>query len=283
LRVRPIHDDEVDRWCGFPLDPTGARHADRVAAEQRWVAAMHDGTERLWVAEQGEDWLGKADVAIEKGDRWTLWAPTVRPGDRSAMEALCAYVLAEATRRGIGEVEVFVDDVDALPLARLGLERAGFTLDEERVLVARDLDGSLPSPPDLDTLATDELSDDALRALCRAVGAPDDVAASPLHRVALRDGEPVGLCLAGSAPGEPTLHEVHLGVTPAARGTGTGFALFLHWLDHGRAAGATRYVGSTALANAAMRRIFDRAGCLPIGQRTVFRAVVTQPDDDASR
>ena len=155
---------------------------------------------------------------------WTLWAPTVRADEaaETVMAALCAHILVEAGLRFIPTIEVLLESHHGMfSLAKKKLVEAGFKVEGEKVLVAKDLTKEIPPVPTGIRIepAADIFPVD-LRALGRDVGmAPDDIEAwkpdSPqasLGVVAIRAGKPVGLCLAGSNSGEALLYEQHLRV-----------------------------------------------------------------------
>jgi RimJ/RimL family protein N-acetyltransferase len=83
-----------------------------------------------------------------------------------------------------------------------------------------------------------------------------------LWRVALLDGEEVGVVLPqtfGGDPPEGTLF--HVGVFPPHRGQGLGRLLHRAGLHLLAGSGNTRYVGSTDTRNEAMARVFAANGC----------------------
>jgi len=92
--------------------------------------------------------------------------------------------------------------------------------------------------------------------------------AHDLCLVAVQRGALLGVAVPGSGGPEFTLE--HLGVVPAARSQGHGFALLIAALTAARDAGYRAYVGSTEASNTAMRRVFERAGCTELGGRLVF-------------
>jgi ribosomal protein S18 acetylase RimI-like enzyme len=269
--VRRIRDHEVDAWCACPLDTDAW-----IEGERAWVARWHEGCANLFAFAAGDAFLGKYDVPMVDEDRWTLWAPSVRDGPAAGevMEALCAHARDEARRRGIARVEVTLEESHGhFELARRCLLAAGFDLEDERIVVTRDLTASLPDRPHsgLEYRSAAALPAAALASLCEAVGMsgmpPADVAPGC---IAWRGGVPVGLVLPSSKTGDPELVLHHLGLVPEARGQGYGLALLLEILHRARAAGAAGYVGSTSRSNAAMRRLFERAGCSRLGKRLVF-------------
>ena len=162
------------------------------------------------------------------------------------MAALCAHILVEAGHGFIPTIEVLLESHHGMfSLAKKKLVEAGFKVEGEKVLVAKDLTKEIPPvPTGIRIEPAADVSPVDLRALGRDVGmAPDDIEAwkpdSPqasLGVVAIRAGKPVGLCLAGSKPGEALLYEQHLGVHPSIRGQGLATAMFLAWLHRGKEA-----------------------------------------------
>jgi ribosomal protein S18 acetylase RimI-like enzyme len=172
------------------------------------------------------------------------------------------------------------------------LERLGFRLREEKVYVQRGLEGWRSPWPDpftyasladagevvfIETLAgmvepsTADPADAARREFAdflEMAGAAFDPARWLL---ALVDGQPAGLALPQpfpDGPAEGTLFWV--GLLPEWRGRGWGRALHGRGLEELERAGVRRYVGSTAVDNAAMRRVFALNGCEEQGMRITY-------------
>jgi len=285
--VRRIAGHEIQAWCACPLDTDAW-----IEGERAWLARWHKDRRNLFAFVARDEFLGKYDVPIEDEDKWTLWAPSVRDGPAAGavMEALCAHAVGESRRRGIARLEVTLEESHGhFELARRCLLEAGFDLEDERIVIVRDLTASLPELPEcgLEYRSAAELPAADFTALCRAVGMaekpPADRHAVALGRVAWRRGRPVGLALPSSAPGDRELVLHHLGLVPEARGQGYGLALLLEVLHRARAAGATSYVGSTSRKNRPMRRLFELAGCGRPLERLVFRLDRTIPGSDLSR
>ncbi len=280
--VKIVRSNEIERWCACPLRPGEDGYDDWLQGEKAWVAQWHEEPGNLFAYDAAGEWVGKYDVPFPRLTRWTLWAPTVRADEaaETVMAALCAHILVEAGLRFIPTIEVLLESHHGMfSLAKKKLVEAGFKVEGEKVLVAKDLTKEIPPvPTGIRIEPAADVSPVDLRALGRDVGmAPDDIEAwkpdSPqasLGVVAIRAGKPVGLCLAGSKPGEALLYEQHLGVHPSIRGQGLATAMFLAWLHRGKEAGATEFVGSTEKENASMLRVFEKVGCRPTGTRLVF-------------
>jgi hypothetical protein len=270
--VRRISEHEIPAWCACPLDTDAW-----IEGERDWVARWHEDCDNLFVFAAGAEFLGKYDVPMEQEDRWTLWAPSVRDGPAAAevMEALCAHARDESRRRGIVRLEMTLEESHRLfALARRCLRTTGFELEDERIVVTRDLTASLPERPNcgLEFRPAADLPVSDVAALCEDVGlsgAPPANAAPAC--VACRDGVPVGIALPSSAAGELELRLHYIALVPEARGQGYGLALLLEALHRAQAAGAATYVGSTSKGNRPMRRVFERAGCCRPRRRLVFR------------
>jgi len=273
--VRRISRDEVPAWCACPLDTDAWTEGERA-----WVARWHGDCRNLFAFDAGGEFLGKYDVPMEDGDRWTLWAPSVRDGDGAGavMEALCAHALTESRSRGIARLEVTLEESHGhFELARRCLLEAGMELADERVVVARDLTAPLPEPKEcgLEYRSTAGLPAGDFAGLCRAVGMSGEPPADARRDglAAWHGGTPIGLVLPSSPPGgdELTLH--HLGIVAEARGQGYGLALLLEVMHRARATGVSTYVGSTSRDNRPMRRLFDRTHCGRPRKRLVFRTI----------
>ncbi|MHC4493742.1 MAG: GNAT family N-acetyltransferase [Planctomycetota bacterium] len=272
--VRQIREHEVPAWCACPLDTEAW-----IEGERAWVARWHEDCRNLFAFAAGDEFLGKYDVPMEEKDRWTLWAPSVRDGPTAGavMEALCAHALAESRRRGIARLDVTLEESQRhFEMARRYLLDAGFQLEDERIVVVRDLTAPLPELPDcgLEYRSAADLPSGDLAGLCRAVGMsgkpPTDRDAVALGRVAWRGTIPIGLALPSSFAGDRELILRHFGIVSEARGQGYGLALLLEVLHRARAAGASTYVGSASQDNRPMLRLFERAGCVRPRKRLVF-------------
>ena len=83
-----------------------------------------------------------------------------------------------------------------------------------------------------------------------------------LWRVALLDGEPIGVVLPQTFGGEPEEGSVfYVAILPEHRGRGLGRKLHRAGLALLAGAGVQRYVGSTDVRNEAMARVFAGNGC----------------------
>lgn len=270
--VRPIAERELESWCACPLDTDAW-----IEGERTWVARWHKGCANLFAFVAGEEFLGKYDVPMASGNRWTLWAPSVRDGPDAAavMEALCAHARDESRRRGISRVEVTLEESHhQFDLAQRCLESAGFALDDERIVVTRDLTTPLPERPDsgLEFRSASELPASEVAALGENAGMTGSLPADGAPGcVACRGGAAVGLALPSSRTGEPEFRLHYIGLVPEARGQGYGLALLLEMLHRARATGFATYVGSTSKSNRPMLRVFERAGCGRPRTRLVFR------------
>lgn len=282
--VRNISDDERDKWCSCPFDTAIPEFADKVASERAWLARWHPTTRNVFalVAEDGR-FLGKYDVPFTSKDGWRLWAPSARADlTTAAMEVLCQHIVAESRCRGVARIEVLLEGSHPrFSEARAGLLAVGFGLAEEKVVSERDLSAPLPEYPPLSlrfvpavTLHTHDFVH-----LCAEVGMPKvkaseialDSADASRWIVAALGAESVGVVLLEVVDAEAGLATSrHIGVRAHLRGRGYGRALFVHALHAARGAGAKRYVGSTASANAPMRALFRSAGFVDIGMRLVF-------------
>jgi ribosomal protein S18 acetylase RimI-like enzyme len=274
-RVREIRLDEVEAWCACPVGEDDPRLADWVSGERAWLARWHHGPGNLFAYESQGRFLGKYDVPQETPGKWTLWAPSASGGEgvETVLDALCAHVREEAARRGVRAVEVFVEEAHRQREHVVGsLQRTGFRLHEERVIVTRDLADGLEATTGtgLTFCNAADLAEPELRRLCERAGAPAERLPGASGVVALQDGEPVGIALRRSAPGDEPVTLQYLGLVPEARGRGHGRALLLTVLHGARDAGAVRYVGSTGVTNAAMRGVFERIGCRVVGSRHVY-------------
>jgi RimJ/RimL family protein N-acetyltransferase len=94
-----------------------------------------------------------------------------------------------------------------------------------------------------------------------------------LWRVALLDGEPVGVVLPHSFGGEPEEGSVfYVAILPEQRGRGLGRRLHRAGLALLAAAGVQRYVGSTDVRNEPMARVFAGNGCKVAATQLFFKA-----------
>ena len=283
-RIRSVRTDEIDRWCEAPLPPADPRLGVWRDGERAWVERWETPPSRLFVFETPDgDLLGKYDVPIVRDRGWTLWAPTVRKGPEAeaVMDALCGHQVAEARRLGVGRVELLLERGHGLyDLARAALPRAGYAFEEERVVVAVDLQKPLPETAlALDVRPARDLSEAALRQLCRDAEIPDSSteellpsgAGLDLGVVVFEGGRPIGLALAQNPVDPEELIDHGIGVVPDARGRGVGRALVRAFLARGHEQGAKIYVASTAEDNAAMCRVFETLGAEVVGKRSVFR------------
>jgi RimJ/RimL family protein N-acetyltransferase len=100
--------------------------------------------------------------------------------------------------------------------------------------------------------------DEFLDLACGPDGRPD----TSLWRLAYLSGHPAGAYLGLRRQSDPrTGVLLYVGLLPHLRGRGLGGTLHAEALWALRLAGIDRYQDSTASANDAMRRIFERAGC----------------------
>lgn len=280
--VRRVRDDEIRAWCACPLAGDDPDLDDHVAGEMDWIDAWHDGPENLFVFDTDDGLLGKYDIPTVTPRRICLWAPSVAAGrhERAAMVALCEHIRAEGERRGVEDIEVILEGWhDHVDLAGEALRTAGIPLREEKVVVRRALDETLPMPTvtDVEFRPVASLSGERLERLVRDVdGAIDEpvsrgpaLGEHPLGLTMWREDEPVGLVWPSSAPGDDVFTLHHIGLTPEARGHGLGTDLLLRALAAARTTGAEVYIGSTAVNNAAMRKTFERLGCEVLGRRFI--------------
>ena len=81
-------------------------------------------------------------------------------------------------------------------------------------------------------------------------------------RVFFEGGTAIGVAIPHIEPGRPGEGRLfYFGILPGARGRGLGSFLHKQALSMLKELGAEYYVGSTHMANAAMRRVFERNGC----------------------
>ncbi len=286
-RVREVHASEIAAWCACPLEPSDDGADAWANGERMWVARHHRGPGNLFAFDDGVRFVGKYDVARDDGASWRLWAPSIREAGAGAgvMLALCEHIRDESQRRSIRDIKVILEGGHRhIDCARNALVASGFVLAQERVLVRRALDDTLPPTPrpDLGIRGCAPLTPEALDDLCRVVGVdaenPDidaGIAALNPGSLVLEDGEStVGLALCASAPGEETLHLEHLGVVPDSRGCGVGAALLLAVLGRARELGSRVYIGSTAKDNAPMRGVFASVGCTHLAERFVYTLTI---------
>jgi ribosomal protein S18 acetylase RimI-like enzyme len=164
------------------------------------------------------------------------------------------------------------------------LEAAGHERLADRVIYGRTLDDV--APPEGSPLSFKGYGDigkgDFLDALARVVPAEElaaqDITAeelleellhcagglegTALWQVAYLDGAVCGVIMPQAR--YPRAEEgsiLQLGVVAELRGRGLGALLHAHALCALRAAGVRRYIDSTSVSNAAMLRVFERAGC----------------------
>jgi ribosomal protein S18 acetylase RimI-like enzyme len=174
------------------------------------------------------------------------------------------------------------------------LRSAGFAAHRRKVFVERDLSEPPEEDPPFDHQTLAELGDrEFLRWLDRAsegdpfedeedrdpereyrelIDLAGDALDRALWRVALLEGEPVGIVLP-----QPYAHDrkegtlFYVGVLPEHRGRGIGRRLHRAGLALLAAAGVVKYLGSSDVRNAPMLRIFTRNGCRTTGTQVYFR------------
>jgi len=112
---------------------------------------------------------------------------------------------------------------------------------------------------------------DALRELGDLIAYAGD-AFDPSAWWIVREGEEdVGAVLPQTEADEPEAGSIfYVGIVPEKRGRGFGRLLHALALDALAARGAKRYVGSTELRNAPMRRVFARNGCREIARQVFY-------------
>jgi RimJ/RimL family protein N-acetyltransferase len=204
------------------------------------------------------------------------------PGSEAALAAIAralTHRVAEAGGR------LLTTDRESDAAWNAALEAAGCEEHHRKLLVERDLTGDLPTSGSFGWRTLTEAGEAEFIAMLAAVAPGDpeveratdwsaerswresvEYAADDLDRTLWRlpllDGEPVGIVLPVIWPRkviEGT--QFHIAVHPAWRRRGLGRALHAAGLHLLADAGATRYVGSTWLENAAMTRVFERNGC----------------------
>jgi len=261
-----------------------------------------DATSRLHLEDGGAP-LGRMEILDNAPHDVVLVHPRVEAGRDPC--AVAAALVAEGVRRadaaGVRHVEMYFDDRAPHNDAFVASAPSwGFALDAARFLVgasreALRLDAVPPPPAGAAFVPHDpELADVLGRVLATSAkpsATPSNRAADPREMIAgfidrcrrddclhpedwvvLRiDGRAVGAVFpAFVAPDHQAGTNFHVVVVPEARGRGHGAQLLVRGVQTMLGRGATRYVGTCDVGNAAMRRAFERIGCTRIATRHVF-------------
>jgi RimJ/RimL family protein N-acetyltransferase len=232
--------------------------------DDRWIAEWGDSSVRTYRPHPG---------------RVVVWRCAVDDGDD--LGPVVANIVAFAASAENGLIVTW-ESPDRVRI-NAELRAAGCTVHREKLFVQRELAEDLPPAGDFAwrTLAEageaeilpalvsasegdpfEEEPRDPEREWKELVEDTGDDLDPTLWRVALQDGEPVGVVLPTVWKGrrrEGTLS--YVGVVPAHRGRGLGRALHAAGLHLLAGAGALRYAGSTDVRNTAMARVFERNGC----------------------
>jgi len=255
-------------------------------------------TSRLHLEEDGVS-VGRMEILDNAPHEVVLVHPRVEPG--VDVVAVAATLVAQGVRRaqaaGVRHVEMYFDDraphVEAFVAAAPSW---GFALDAEKVLVRAMRDelrfyAVPPIPARAEFVPNDPQLSDVLRRVLVTSSTPSDRAADPFLMIAgfrdrcrkddclhpedwvvLRvDGRAVGVVFPAFVDAKhQAATNFHLGVVPEARRRGFGLQLLRRGVETMLRRGATRYIGSTDVANVPMRRAFERIGCARIATRHVF-------------
>lgn len=238
----------------------------------------------LWRVEDGDRWIaewGDSSVRTHRPQPGHVVVWRCRVAEADDLEPVVRDIVAFAVSAEDGLITTW-ETPDRLRI-NAELRAAGCTVHREKLFVQRELTDDLPAGRDFAWRTLAEARDAAfLRVLTEAsegdpfegperdperewkelLEATGDDLDPTLWRIALMDGEPVGVVLPTVWKGkrkEGTLS--YVGVVPAHRGQGLGRALHAAGLHLLAEAGAQRYAGSTDVRNAPMAHVFEQNGC----------------------
>lgn len=118
------------------------------------------------------------------------------------------------------------------------------------------------------------LHDNADEALREMLNAPDLTCSEECVHVGLLDGAPAALVIAQIQATTGWASITQLGLQSSFRGRSLGAYVHRHGFDMLRAQGGTYYRDGTSLANAPMRRLFEKHGCREYARMTDWGAPV---------
>lgn len=216
--------------------------------------------------------------------------------EQGVATSLLGEALARAHELRAGRVITRVHDAHSFPAYAARLEQLGFVpLDRRIEFIAKlaELPGEGGSPFTwrsmasfsrdtvvqlLDDVLQGDLSpalhDSADEALREMLEAPDLTHSDECVHVGLVDGAPAALVIAQVQTSTGWGSITQLGLHGDFRGRGLGAFVHRHGFDMLRAQGGTYYRDGTSLANAPMRRLFEKHGCREYARMTDWGATV---------
>ena len=214
--------------------------------------------------------------------------------ERRIATSLVEEALARARELLAERVTTRIHDAHSFPEYQATLEQLGFVHLDRRVEFIAKLselpaEGASPftwrSMAELPRDAVLQLLDDVLRgdlspalhdsadeALREMLKAPDLTNSEDCVHIGLLEGEAAALVIAQVQPSTGWASITQLGLQSSFRGRGLGAYLHRHGFDMLRAQGGTYYRDGTSIANAPMRRLFEKHGCREYARMTDWGA-----------
>lgn len=295
LKLRSLMCGEERLWLGCTLPPQQVEAA--LPDFLRDLERESDPDSRL-LAFDGERCVGRLRLLLPHARLCLLHSLAVAPGEDYSLTGLA--LLRGLRRRVAGrdlEAMVWESAASADYLALLLSD--GFQVNERKLYVERSLEDPPACADDpFEYRSLEQVGEDAfIRVLAELEPAP--AGRDPLEwageefrdlresagtafqpaawLLAFHQGAVAGLLLPQLFPDEPEEGTLYwIGLLPAWRGRGLGRTLHAHGLRELARQGALRYLGSTALENEAMRRVFAANGCGETG----VRLMLARADDE---
>jgi ribosomal protein S18 acetylase RimI-like enzyme len=285
---RIITDDELDAWYACPKKGNETNYVDWVSKEQKWIEDHEIKTHNMFIFEKDGKFLGKLCIFHEDKEHLLFLTPVIgyQYEKKQIATSLFLFTIQEAKYRKNKRVDAIIDDYSEDFNEFIGtLQTTGFKINRRKILYKKDLteaieikhlpksfsmktigeigrekftqlfidctEGSLNNVEDLYPTSAESLYKEA----CEG-----EVTKKELWRIFSEDENPVAFVLPTKVTDSLGTIE-YIGTLPECRGRGLSTIFLQKGLEILKSKGATEYLGSTALSNKPMIRVFEKSGC----------------------